>query len=185
MSAGTRSMLRDATLVVVSATVVALVTNAVRSDGLELVADAPHAVVVPCPAEVAGPATPIEADDPRIRDAATVVVDAREAEEYERWHAPAAIHLYYDLLAESPEYHDAIAELLQNHRSARLVVVYGDDEAGMTTTDGHPGDEAGTGFRLAGALSAQGLKNVHYVLGGATALHEVLDAEPPAEGGAP
>ncbi|TNF37755.1 MAG: rhodanese-like domain-containing protein [Deltaproteobacteria bacterium] len=185
MSAGARSMLRDTTLVVVGAALVALVTNAVREDGLPLVASAPHAVVVPCPAEVTGPASPIEATDPRLHDAGTVVVDAREAEEFAAWHAPGAEHLYYDLLAESPEYHDAIAALLQTHRSARLVAVYGDDEAGLTTADGQPGDEAGTGFRLAGALSAQGLKNVHYVVGGAAALRAALGAGDPPAGGAP
>jgi hypothetical protein len=52
------------------------------------------------------------------------------------------------------------------------VVVYGDDEPGRTTSDGRPGDEAGTGFLLAGALSGQGFKNVFYVVGGETALRE-------------
>ena len=177
MSAGTRSMLRDAVLVAVGATALALVTNALRPDGLALVATAPHAVVVPCPAEAVGPAAPIEAADPRVAAPDTLVVDARDKADYDAWHPPGAVHLYYDMLAESPEYHDAIAELLSAHRAARLVVVYGDDQLGYTTKDGQPGDEAGTGFRLAGALSAQGLKNVHYVLGGADALRPALAPE--------
>jgi rhodanese-related sulfurtransferase len=177
MSAGTRSMLRDAVVVAVGATALALLVNALRPDGLALVASAPHAVIVPCPAEAVGPATPIEANDPRVTAADTLVVDAREATDFATWHPPGAVHVYYDLLAESPEYHDAIAELLRTHREARLVVVFGDDQLGYTTQDGVPGDEAGTGFRLAGALSAQGLKNVHYVLGGADALRAALAPE--------
>ena len=180
MSSGTRSMLRDAAAVVVVAVVIAVAFNALRGDGLPLVAQAPHAVLVPCPAEAAGSAAPIPPDDPLVRAADTVVVDAREADAYAAWHLPGAVHVYYDLLADTPEYKDAIADLLRTHRDAHLVVVYGDDQPGYTTAAGQPGDEAGTGFRLAAALSAQGLRNVRYVIGGADALRAALAPAPAA-----
>ena len=176
MGTGWKTVVRDAALVALASSAVALGANALRSDSLELVASRPHVVLVPCPTDVLGPAEPIAAADPRLRAPGTLLVDAREADAFATWHADGAVRLTYDLLEESPQFKDEIASLLAEHGRATLVAVYGDDEAGFTTASGAPGDEAGTGFRLAGALSAQGMRQVHYVLGGAAALRAALAA---------
>lgn len=164
------TLLRDATLVVAACSAVAIGVNLARPDGLALVASEPHRVVVPCPGDKLGPASPRQPSDPLLTAAGTLVVDARDAAEYAQWHLQGAINLTYDLLEETPEYRATIADLLVTHADARRVIVYGDDQPGLETPDGRPGDAGGTGFLLAGALSRQGMRNVSYVLGGAEAL---------------
>jgi hypothetical protein len=172
------TLLRDATLVVAACAAVAVGVNLARPDGLALVAAEPHRVVVPCPGDKLGPASPMQPSDPLLSAAGTLLVDARDGAEYAQWHVDGAVSLTYDLLEETPEYRSTIADLLVTHADARRVVVYGDDQPGLETTDGRPGDAGGTGFLLAGALSRQGMRNVSYVLGGAAALRAALGGGP-------
>ena len=176
----TKTILRDAAIVVAGSAVIALGVNEIRSDGIPIVQGEAHEILVPCPAEKLGPTEPVEVTDARVTQDGTLIIDAREAELYAEWHVEGAVNVFYDLLEETPEYRETIKRLLHTHRTAQRVVVYGDDEPDMKTQDGKPGDEAGTGFRLAGALSAQGMRNVLYVLGGASAM---MKAHRP--GGAP
>lgn len=195
MQASLKTVVRDAVIVGVAASLVGIAVNAIRADGIPLVAKEDHPILGPCPAEKLGPSNPVEAGDPLIREEGTLLIDARDADAFSDWHVDAAVNVYYDILQESPEYRDTIRQLLKDHRTAKRVVVYGDDEAGMGVTstgeqcdpaeagvkDCKPGDSAGTGFLLAGALSGQGMRNVFYVLGGVETMKQAAGVE----GGAP
>lgn len=147
------SILRDALLATVLATVVALGTNAVRSRGLPLVQKEAYQLLVPCP-EVTGPVPEMAASDPRLTARGTLVIDARTAEEYAAWHLPGARNVPFDFL--SPTRPEVVSELAAS--GAPLVAVYGD------------GLDPDSGRELAAELMKKGIRNVLHVTGGAPAL---------------
>ncbi len=160
-----RPVLRDAGLVVLVAATLALAVNAVRKDGIPLVAERPYETLVPCP-EPGGAVEAAEPSDPRLRDPGTLVVDARPAADYQAWHFAGAVHAPFDWLAEIEQVRPVVKRLAQQaagtHR--QRVVVYGD------------GGDPDTGLEWAKLLVAEGIKHVYYVRGGAPALM----AKPPA-----
>lgn len=157
-----KSTCRDAAWVVAVAFGLALGVNAVRSDGLPLVADREYQVLVPCP-EVGGEAAALAPTDPALRDPRTVLLDARDAAAFAAWHAPGARSVPYDYLAPTPQ--ETVREILAS--GAARVVVVGD------------GDDPDSGRELARELAGRGLQNVAFVTGGAPALKAAL------AGGAP
>jgi rhodanese-related sulfurtransferase len=143
--------LRDAVLVVAAAAALALGFNRVRAQGIPLVAEREYEVLIPCPDTVAE-APPL---DPVAAGArGDLLVDARSAEEFARWHAPGARSLPFDYLDPTPA--DAVKGVARS--GGRRVVVYGD---GQTPDSGH---------ELARELAGRGIRNVFYVRGGAPAL---------------
>ncbi len=148
--------LRDAALVVVISAVLALGVNAVRKDGIPLVASEPYAIFVPCP-EPSGEVFPLTAGQIDWADGRELVIDARSAAEYEQWHAEGARSVPFDFLDPVA---DETIEALVSTRSRR-VVVYGD------------GRTPDTGEELARELSGRGMRNVHFVPGGVDAVREV------------
>ncbi len=144
---------RDATIVVVLSAVLAIGTNAIRKDGIALVAKEPYRIFVPCP-EPSGEVFPIAPTDVRWGGDRELVIDARPAGEFGQWHAPGARSVPFDFL--DPVADQTIEELIAT-RSAR-VVVYGD------------GLNPDTGEELASELSGRGMLNVHFVPGGAPAV---------------
>ena len=156
---GLRLVLRDAGLVVLVAAALALGVNAVRKNGIPLVADRPYETLVPCP-EPGGAVEAVEASDPRLRDPGTLLVDARSAADYQAWHFAGAVHAPFDWLAELDEVRPVVKSLAKQaagtHR--QRVVVYGD------------GGDPDTGLEWAKLLAAEGIKHVQYVRGGVPAL---------------
>ena len=156
-----RMAVRDALIVVLKCAAFSLIFNAVRPDGLALVARADYRILVPCP-ETAGEVEALGTDDPRLRETRTLLVDARSRAEYERWHAVGAAHVAFDYL--EPTNPEAIREIASS--GASCVVVYGD------------GQNPDSGEQLAKELAGKGIRNVGYVIGGA----EMLQANTAIEG---
>jgi hypothetical protein len=157
---GLRIASRDAAIVVVGSAAVALTFNAIRDDGLALVARAPYRILVPCP-ETAGDVEELLAADPRLGESRTLLIDARSRAEYDRWHAPGAAHVAYDYLA--PTDPALLREIASS--SSRRVVAYGD------------GEDPDSGEQLARELAGKGIRNVGYVSGGAEALRAAIGGD--------
>ena len=161
-------MVRDAFLVFIIATTLALVSNAFREDGIPLVAKEEYTILVPCP-ESMGEATAINTDDPLIGDPASLLIDVRSRKEFDEWHLPQALNQPYNWLAEQDEVDRKAAELAKNIARSRKhhVIVYGD------------GENPDAGEYWAASLSESGIKNVVFISGGVAALHrtETLPGE--------
>ncbi len=147
--------LRDASLVAVLAAGLGFGVNALRPDGLPFLAEAEYEILVPCP-EVQGEADALAPNDPALRDARTLLLDARAAADFAAWHAPGAVHLPYDYL--EPVSPEALKRLVRS--GAARVVVMGD------------GQDPDSGEQLARELSGKGIRNVGFVRGGAAALRQ-------------
>jgi len=145
-------ILRDALIGVAVSAALALGSNAMRSERrLPLIAERDYQVLVPCP-EAQRPAQPISPAALTVNDPRQLLVDARDAEAFARWHLPGAISIPYDYLEPRPEEQRVLRS------GVGRVVVYGD------------GEEPDSGQQLANAFSSRGVKNVFYVRGGAPAL---------------
>lgn len=162
-------VLRDASVVVVAAAVLALGSNSLRKDGLPLVARQDFETLVPCP-EPMGTATAVAASDERLRNPASLLIDARSPEEYQEWHLPEALNFPFDWLAEQEEIDRQATKIAKTvARSGKQhVVVYGD------------GGDPDSGHHSATLLHGAGIKNVVYVSGGAAAVRTL----PAFKGGA-
>ena len=146
-------VLRDSALALLLAAGLAVGVNALRSTGgIPLLAPHEYEILVPCPELAGQPASALSADQLSSGEPGTLLVDARERADFEAWHLPGAISLPFDYLEPRPEEQTVLRS------RARKVVVYGD------------GQEPDSGQQLANALSGKGVKNVHYVVGGAPAL---------------
>ena len=154
-----RSALVDAALVVLTGIVVALVVNFIRVDGLPLVAHTPYLTLVPCP-EPGGPVEALDAGSPEVASPRSFLVDARSQSKFDTQHLPGAVNVHYDWLDPLPE--ATLAELARSIAAsgATRVVVYGD------------GGRPDSGEYLAKEISGRGIKNVHFVRGGAPAAFE-------------
>jgi rhodanese-related sulfurtransferase len=147
----------EAALIGLVCAAVGLVVNGIRPTGLPLVAAEPYQTLVPCP-EPGGPVEAVEAGDPVVAGPRTFLVDARSPEAFARSHLPGAVNLPYDWLDPVPEsrLHE-LATAIASSRST-TVVVYGD------------GGRPDSGEHLGREISGRGIKNVHFVAGGAPAL---------------
>jgi rhodanese-related sulfurtransferase len=171
-------IVRDAAIVTVGSAVVALVFNAVRSEGIRLVQQEEYDILVPCPEPVGDPEV-MNADDGRIKDSRSLVLDVRSKGEFGSWHLEGAQNQPFDWLGPPvDEEVKAVAKQVAASRAQR-VVVYGD------------GDDPDSGQEWAKLLSGARIKNVFYVKGGAPALNpalpkpEGLDLPPLDEPGEP
>lgn len=171
-------IVRDAAIVTVGSTVVALVFNAARAEGIPLVQKEDYEILVPCPEPVGDPEV-MNADDARIKDSRSLVLDVRSKEEFESWHVENSRNQPFDWLGPPvDEEVKTVAKQVAASRAQR-VVVYGD------------GDNPDSGQEWAKLLSGARIKNVFYVKGGAPALNpelpkpEGLDLPPLDDPGAP
>lgn len=147
--------LRDAIGVVIGCSLVALVVNAVRSEGIPLVAREAYQILVPCP-ETRGEAAALAPDAAAWRNPRALIVDARPATEFARWHAASALNVPYDYLEPTPP---AVIQRIAASGAAE-VIVYGD------------GGDPDSGEQLARELAGKGIRNVSYLTGGAAALEQ-------------
>ena len=159
------TVVRDALLTVAGAAIIAVTVNLVRSDSLPFVAKEAYDILVPCP-EPGGDAVAMTPEDEALRRKSTFVVDARDKSDFAVWHYPNALNLTYDYLDPTPNADiEALAKAIAKSR-ASLVAVYGD------------GDEPDTGEQLAKEISFKGIKNVHFIKGGAPSLKAVNGGRP-------
>ena len=147
----------EAAAVAAVAGLVALGVNALRPQGLPLVARTPYEVLVPCP-EPGGPVEPVEPADAALRGTRVFLVDARDAGSYRTGHLPGAVNVPYDWLDPLPE--PDLKRLARQIAAsgATRVFVYGD------------GDRPDSGEHLGREISGRGIRNVGFVRGGAPAL---------------
>jgi rhodanese-related sulfurtransferase len=136
-----------------------LAVNALRADGIELVAKRDYEILVPCP-EPLGEVFPMEPQ--QIGQEGALVIDAREPEEFSIWHWADASNIPFDFLDPVPG--ETVKELIRTR--ARLLVVYGD------------GDDPDSGRELARELAGRGARNVYFVPGGAQALRQTTEETP-------
>lgn len=136
-----------------------LLVNALRPAGIPLVAQKEYEILVPCP-EPLGEVFPME--PARLSEEGTLIIDARESEDFAQWHWPAAMNVPFDFLDPVPD--DTVARLIRT--GARRLAVYGD------------GGDPDSGRELARELAGRGARNVHFVPGGAPRLMD-------SDGGAP
>ncbi len=148
-----RALLEAASVALIGA-LAGLAVNALRADGLPLVARAPYQILVPCP-EPGGPVEALDAGAPEISSERSFLVDARPSEEFNRHHIPGAVNIPYDWLDPVPD--DTLADLARSIAAsgATRVVVYGD------------GGRPDNGEHLGKEISGCGIKNVFYIRGGA------------------
>jgi len=154
-----RRMLRDVLYIVLIASSLGILSNALRSDRLSLVAKSEYDIMVPCP-EPLGQAKAIAPTDPRINAADSLVIDARSKDEYAAWHLPTAISIPFDWLAEQEQINEETQRVARDVARSRkhAVVIYGD------------GGEPDPGRQWAALLNLAGIKNVTYVAGGSAVL---------------
>lgn len=151
-----RSALRDAVITVLASALVGGLLNLVRPHGIPFIQKSEYQILVPCP-DGSGEAPAIAADAPEIRDARTLLVDARPAAEHAAGHLPGAMSLPFDYLDPAPP---AQVKKIASSGAAR-VVVFGD------------GGDPDVGEQLARELSGAGIRNIFFVAGGAPALDKV------------
>jgi len=150
-----RTTVRDAVVVLLACATVGAAVNALRPHGIPFVQKAEYQILVPCP-EGSGEAPAIAADDPTVWDARTLLVDARPAADYQRWHPQGAINLPFDYLEPAPK--DEVRRIAAS--GAARVVVYGD------------GGDPDSGEQLGRELAGSGIRNVSFVPGGAAQLEK-------------
>ena len=150
--------MRDAAIVVVACTAVALTVNAIRSDGIKLVQEEEYDILVPCPEPVGDPEE-IEANDPRVGAKTSLLLDVRSKEEFAAWHADGARNQPFDWLGPPVDAEVQVVARQVAASKAQRVVVYGD------------GDDPDSGREWAKLLSGARIKNVFFVKGGAPALN--------------
>ena len=164
-------IVRDAAIVAVVSTVVALTVNTVRSEGIRLVQQEEYDILVPCPEPVGDPEG-MKADDARVKDGKSLLLDVRSKEEFETWRVEGARNQPFDWLGPPvDEEVKTVAKQVAASRAQR-VIVYGD------------GDDPDSGKEWAKLLSGARIKNVFYVEGGAPALNPSLskpEGLPPLE----
>jgi len=157
---GLRQAARDALIIGMASCAVALVVNLFHANAIAYVADRAYETLVPCPVS-GGPVEPLVAGDPVLSASGTFFVDARPPGDFDGFHMDGAVNVPFDYLDPTPE------ELLRGlagdiARSGALrVVVFGD------------GDDPDTGEELGKEISGFGIRNVHFVQGGAPALRGV------------
>ena len=156
---GLLRVLLEAVVVTAGAAVIALLFNALRPAGLELIARTPYQILIPCP-EPGGPVQIVQPHESWILSTRTFLVDARSPQEFDLWHLPGTVNLPYDWLDPVPE--DDLLELAQciAGSGANRVAVYGD------------GGRPDSGEHLGKEISGRGIKNVFFVSGGAPAILE-------------
>ncbi len=146
------TILGQAVVLAAVGAVLGLGVNAVRPEGLALVAEEPYEIYVPCPMMPAE-ATPVEPEELADLDLnGLVIVDARPVEAYDHRRIPGSRSLPYHPLKSPPAEVLAEYEALEPNR----ILVVGDTEID-------------SGRLLAAELAAAGCLGVRYLEGGLAA----------------
>ena len=149
--------LKEAVLITAGCAVFALLGNLVHPERIPYIADQEYEILVPCP-EPGGEVLPINPGDSVLADSGLFFIDARLKTAFDAWHFREAVNVTYDYLDPTPK--ETLIRLAKDiaHSKAKKVIVYGD------------GDLPDTGEQLGKEISGYGIKNVHFLKGGAPAL---------------
>ena len=133
-----------------------LAFNSLRPGGIPVIQRKAYDILVPCPEKVGEVKSMSPADFARLDRKGILVIDARESERFHEWHVPGALSVPFDYLMPVTD------ESLKSIASARvkMVVVYGD------------GLDPDSGRELGRELSGKGIRNVHFIKGGAEAVRK-------------
>ena len=150
----------SATIIILASAIFALATNALRADGIPVIATTPYDIFSECKDAVM---TAPKVDQSRLESlgARSIYVDARPAEVYQKEHVAQAINVPYSALFGASE---ADIQKVRNatalHPEA-VIIVYG--LLTNADTSNTPVDFAGP---LANQLAEAGLENVTHIEGG-------------------
>ena len=149
---------KDAALIGSVTAVVALLINLVHPERIPYIAEEAYEILVPCP-EPGGEVSAIEAAA-LSSEKHRFFIDARDKAAFDRGHFPGAVHVPYDYLDPTPK--EVLTRLAKDvaRSKAQKVIVYGDGAA------------PDTGEQLGKEISGYGIKNVHFVKGGAPAMQK-------------
>lgn len=152
-------ILRDAVIICLIMAAAGIFINAVRPDGLPFIAEKPYDIFVPCP-ETLGTVELMPANDERLKDGKSFIVDARTQEEFAEWHYNEAINITYDYL--EPISEDELKNVTLNvvNSGKERLIVYGDGD----------GRQGSTGYELGRELAGHGVQHVFVVDGGSDKL---------------
>lgn len=146
-------LLLRSTILTAGCVLIAVVFNAVRPNGIDLVARAEYQIFVPCPESLAQVETTTAADSRNKVD--VVYVDARPEEEFQKQHIKGAVSFPYPLLGDpEPQRVEALK------RKGMPVVTYCD------------GGRSKFGEMMAKLLSELGVEKVTHLEGGLEAWRE-------------
>jgi predicted sulfurtransferase len=134
---------------------IAIAVNALRRDGIALVQKSDYQILVPCPV-TEGEVQALGPEGIMLGDPHTLLIDARDAAEYTRWHLDGAMVVPFDYL--EPIDPATVNKIISS--GAKRVIVYGD------------GSDPDTGEQLAKEIAGKGIRNVAFIRGGAAKLHE-------------
>lgn len=156
-----RIALRDATIITVVCIVIAIPVNVLRRDGIALIQRSDYQILVPCPV-TEGEVEALSSESLKLDDPHTLLIDARDATEYKRWHLDRAMSVPFDYLEPpDPAMINTIAA-----SGAKSVIVYGD------------GNDPDTGEQLAKEIAGKGIRNVAFISGGEAKLHSARGHAP-------
>jgi rhodanese-related sulfurtransferase len=144
-----RTAIRDAIIITIACTALALTVNTVRRDGIAFIQRDPYEIVVPCPV-TAGNIKAVDAASLKNSEGDKLVIDARSPTDYKRWHITGAINVPFDYL--EPTDPKIIRKIASSN--AKEVVIYGD------------GNNPDSGEQLAKEIAGKGIRNVAYIAGG-------------------
>lgn len=152
--------IKSSLLIVIACALLGLVANFLNPQGIPFIAKRAYTTLVPCP-EPGGDVSGISVDEIKL-EKRSFIIDARSVEAYRLAHLKNAVHLTYDYLDPTPK--EKLKEIAKKAAQSRAnrVVVYGD------------GQNPDSGKELAKEISASGLKNVCYIIGGEKSLDEIL-----------
>lgn len=141
--------IRNAIIISVVVSCLAVIVNFIHPNRIPLISEKPYETLVPCP-DSTGHIEEVSYSEIKGRLNEALVIDARAAEDFDKWHIDGSINIPYDYL--SPVCPLKIKEIIKSKK--KYVVVYGD------------GEEPDSGRELAKELATRGVKNVHYIRGG-------------------
>lgn len=151
----------QALVIVLASSLVAVATNAVRSDGIPLVTDIEYEIFAPCKDSEADAAAADTQDLNRSGTGSTMYVDARPAEAFAAEHVSGAVNVPYSVLfGASPQDLDALKkEVGTAHPDT--VLVYG-----VYADPADPDTKVDFAKPLAQQLVDVGIKGVKHLEGG-------------------
>ena len=151
----------QALLVVVASAAIAVVTNAVRSDGIELVTDVEYEIFAACKdseaESEAARVDQLQAQSP----GAILYVDARPAEAFTHEHVEGSINIPYSALFGASDEDIAKVKQAAKEKKATTIVVYG-----LYEDPSAPGEVVDFAKPLAQQLVESGIAGAQHLEGG-------------------
>ena len=115
---------REAVIIFISASAIALLFNQFRVNGLDLVGDWSREIYGPAQIEI-----PLDEAIRQFREGKAVFVDVRSQASYQQGHIPGALNLPYD------NFHERLPFIKKKSLPGCMVITYGDDKEFFVSAD--------------------------------------------------